>query len=227
MKKISVIIPSLSKNEALLNDLRKDLKNQTVKDFEVIEVVRKKSIPKNLNEGIRRAKGEYVTTLDTDCRVPRNWIERIIPKLEGKNVLFGYELNMTSKKFGRVNVFIKRKLARKLMFDENYDLASDTEWFEYLKKGGYERGGNSFVEPIVMHHYSRNLGKRLKSAFRHGEYWMRIAIEYKNDCEMNMVNMVKSRLFHIAQEFLIFFGEVYGFFKYLRFWGKKIPKKNK
>ncbi|MBI2265627.1 MAG: glycosyltransferase [Armatimonadetes bacterium] len=82
---ISVIIPSLDgKRGGNLERLLGDIGSQTIQDVEVIVVEGVRPCAKAHNEGARRAKGEFLVSLDDDVRIgDARLFENLIQTLRG------------------------------------------------------------------------------------------------------------------------------------------------
>lgn len=85
---VSIIIPSLYYNErrSAINDLMRDIEDQTFKDIEVIFVINDNRQGRAINKGARIAKGEIIVTMDDDTRLGNNKvIENLFYALKSNN----------------------------------------------------------------------------------------------------------------------------------------------
>jgi GT2 family glycosyltransferase len=85
--RISIVIPVYKPELKVFNKVKKALKNQTLKNIEIIE---NWNMPEaeSMNVGIKKAHGEIIVILAQDC-VPENrfWLEKLIKPLEDDGVV--------------------------------------------------------------------------------------------------------------------------------------------
>lgn len=172
MVKASVIVIARTRKE--LRNVIEDLKKQTYKDFETVTISGKMSIPKAWNRGIEKAKGEIIIFTESDCRLPPNFVEKMIENVEETNGgAFGSEVSTfipCMSAFG-----IKADIIKNLKFDERYRVVEDTELFYRMLSRGYEL--KRFNEPIVFHYKKEHGWKR---AFWSGYYFAKVKRKYKH-----------------------------------------------
>lgn len=70
---ISIVIPTRNRGESLERCLKSIREN--TRDFEVIVIEREGGFNEKFNEGIRKAKGEYVAMLHDDVEVHPGWCD--------------------------------------------------------------------------------------------------------------------------------------------------------
>lgn len=216
MPKVSVVV--IAKHKKELDKILSDLKKQDYKDFEVITITGKMKIPKAWNMGIRKAKGEIILFTESDVRVPKNWISEMVRLVKKKGFAMGSEVIVTRRNWNMSCVGIKSEIAKNTLFDESFEVCEDTEWFERLRKKGYEIRRE--LKPVVYHYRSRDVKKRLIRAFKVGKNFVKIWIKHKNP-EMNLRRIILSRGFYITKEVLQLIGVIWGLIRY----SYLIPKK--
>ena len=74
---ISVIIP-YNKDRGWLGQCIDSVKNQTYKDFEIIEAHGPGTLPENFNNGLRQAKGEFIKLIAEDDWLPIDSLQHLI-----------------------------------------------------------------------------------------------------------------------------------------------------
>lgn len=219
MSKIKASVILISKKEEELADVLQDLKNQTVKDFEIIKVVGGMRIPTAWNEGVRRAKGEIILFTESDVRLPRDWVEKMIKLVEKKSFVMGSEVIATSIAWCMSNVGIKAKIAKETPFDESFRVGDDTDWFERLRQKGFKIEREK--EPIVYHYKSTDPRKIFKRDLVSGVDKAKIWLKHE-DPELNLKRILLGRAFFITREIIQFFGITYGFIRYSYLFPRKI-----
>lgn len=80
MPKVSIIIPVWGEYRKYLNECLENIRKQTFKDYEIIVVDNKTDLPSARNEGIRRAKGEYILPMDVDDFLREDYLEKTVDK---------------------------------------------------------------------------------------------------------------------------------------------------
>ncbi len=220
-KLVSIIIPT--RNRALL--LRRAINSilkQTFQDFEVIvvddsstdntkEIIKfkdkriryflKKRKPHNpastRNDGIKKAKGEYVAFLDDDDEWLPEKLEKQMKVFSGnKNIIVvhsnyylikddgvfkkGYKLklegNVSLKDFVYKGItpstaIIKKKYLKKELFDENLNCAEDRELFIRISKYGEIAFCSEFLVNVYKH--KKNTTLNLKNKIESEEYFIK------------------------------------------------------
>lgn len=210
--KVSVVATSLRDRE--FDNLRKDLKKQTFKNFEFVPVIGDFNIAKGWNIGVSKAKGDIILITESDVSLPSDWIEKMVENVQ-KNGGFalGSQVITTSREFDAGSIGVYSKIAKKLPFNEKY-LCAETEWFERIKKEGFEIKREKI--PVVYHKKKLRSIKTLKMSFVHAANHARIAIKYwGKNADLNVKRVIFSRLYHLAKEILSLLGMIYGF---ITFW---------
>lgn len=79
---VSVIIPTTDKGTIVL--CKQALQKQTLKPYETIVIhdQNRQGASWARNEGIKKAKGNYIAFLDDDCIPPENWLESLVKAIE-------------------------------------------------------------------------------------------------------------------------------------------------
>ena len=73
---ISVIVP-YNEDRGWLGKCIDSIKNQTYKDFELIEAKGPGTLPENFNNGLKQAKGEFIKMVQDDDWLPRNALQHL------------------------------------------------------------------------------------------------------------------------------------------------------
>ena len=205
-----------------IESLKKDLEKQTYKNFEFIPVIGSFPIPVGWNKGIKKARGKYILFTESDVKVPPNWVEGMVKKLEeGKGFVMGYEVIATDRTQCMSNVGIRADWAKETPFNENYKITEDTEWFARL-----QNKYNFVIEkdpdvPIVFH-YKNPL--KPKWAFIHGihraEIWLKYGYKGKS-----ATGVTFERLNRILCETLTLIGQLIGLAMHPILFIKKVMKR--
>lgn len=123
---VSIIIPVWGDYKKYLPDCIASIERQTYKDYEVIIVENKTDLPSARNEGIKRAKGEYILPLDVDDCLREDYLEKTVGKGDiittayynnsEKKVLPAREINLADLK--RTNLIIACSLFKKEVWEK-------------------------------------------------------------------------------------------------------------
>lgn len=160
---ISIVIPIKYEENIywdLINNAIKSILRQTYKDYEIIISPYDKEVGQGRNNGIAKAKGEWILTLDADDTINENFLEKVIS-------LTGYDIVTTDgmiedyyfkvenidinsfREFNRIlncslfkkEIWEKYKFSEKLFGYEDWDF-----WLRALENG-YKIG--VINEPLV------------------------------------------------------------------------------
>jgi glycosyltransferase involved in cell wall biosynthesis len=141
---------------------------------------------------IKNSNAEITALTDADCVVDKNWLKELIKPFENKEIgavtgliktpknvsklqkIIGRELESRYEKFHgfvfrgpTMNLAFKTRLAKKILFDEKYDVAQETEW-------GYRFTKNQkmiYAPKAVVYHYHRASWKKFfKQQFKYAEF---------------------------------------------------------
>lgn len=238
--RVSVIIPVYNGEKTLKGCLACVL-NQTYENYEVIvidnnstdktkniiEEFQKKnkkieyvfekyrSVGAARNSGIRKATGEILVFIDSDCTAPKDWIEELTEPIrcENENVTLGFQEDLVSnywtkniqeadERFFRKNLkgnyinaldgrnfAIKSPLIKRLLFDPQIRMFDDFDLYMRLRKITKIR----FVPCAKVGHYHKSSFKKVaKMNFIRGFWTMRIYKKYKQDKEIKKEAMFGS-----------------------------------
>lgn len=143
----------------------------------VIQSDRNIGSPRGMNECVRRARGEYIVTLNSDTEVAENWIQTMLKYMEDERVaivgayttngVFGKQrvINesqwLTSEEVNNIVQFCA--LIRKKVWDEiggwNIDFGQgyfEDTYFSYLV---HQKGYKQIIAPVyIKHHGAASLG---------------------------------------------------------------------
>ena len=75
---VSVVIPVWGEYKKYLEECIDSVNKQTYKDYEIIVVDNKTDLPSARNEGIKKAKGEYILPLDVDDTIHPQYLEKTV-----------------------------------------------------------------------------------------------------------------------------------------------------
>ncbi len=167
----------------------------------IIEQVRG-NIARGHNHMIKKARTEFVALTDADCVVNRTWLKALMSSFTSKDViaatgycstpksaeglqrLIGMELENRFKRAPAqvyrgptMNLAIRTAVAKKVRFDERFDVAQETDWGYRVTK----LGKMVYNPKAVVYHYHRSsLIEFLKQhGFKYGRaapllYWRHI-----------------------------------------------------
>ncbi len=150
----------------------------------------KGNIAKAHNYMIKRVESELIAMTDADCVVDKKWLKNLISGFTSNNIiattgfcstpenvnrlqrLIGMELEHRFKHAPKfvprgptMNLCVKTEYAKRIRFDEKFDVAQETDWGYRLTKLGKMR----YVSNAIVYHYHRSTFKSfLKQAFRYG-----------------------------------------------------------
>ncbi len=168
MQKISIILPVRRSPEKTIESIKKH-----TKDYELVVVDREAGFAEKLNEGIRRATGEYLAFLHDDCEVCEGWLDDLPRKIgafhlgefSGKMWIWGgyypegYCTNFTDGPDYTYFLCLNRKTLEEIgKLDEWYQnpWCQDVDMGMQIKKAGFSI---RCLEGKVIHHQKG--GKRL------------------------------------------------------------------
>jgi glycosyltransferase involved in cell wall biosynthesis len=218
MPRISVI--SIAKNEEELDHLRRTLRNQTFRDYELITST-KGNIPEAWNDAISRASGDYLVFIESDASpLYDRWLEEVCQRMRRNAVLKGLEINPTD--FDMCNLVCDASILKTVRFDESFEIAEDTELFARLRKMGVP------IEHVsgfpVVHRAEQTWRKTLTRAFRRGMLYMKIIyLHGRNNIHdvntgsfrANYIHPISNRIRIIVENVLVLLGLAAGAVRYL------------
>ena len=148
---VSIVVPAWGTYKKYLPQCLESIKKQTYKNYEVIVVDNKTDLPSSRNEGIKKAKGEYILPLDVDDTLHPEYLSRTI---EQKADIVTTASNQNGKKYlpaknvclediKKTNVVIACSLFKKKIWEElkGYDETMKTGledwdfWLRAMMKG--------------------------------------------------------------------------------------------
>ncbi|MFX0132463.1 MAG: glycosyltransferase family 2 protein [Candidatus Hodarchaeota archaeon] len=218
MPKISVI--SIAKKDEDLNNLLEKLKNQTYKDYEII-ISTKGTIPEAWNDAISKAKGEFIVLTESDAfPLTNSWLEEISKYAKKNTIIKGLEIRPTD--LDCCNLVCDATILKNEKFNENFNVAEDSELFARLRKKGVKiEFINSFP---VVHIQKITWKKTISRSFIYGKNYVRIIYMYgKNNLDnvntmnfkANYIHPVSNRLRIITENILLLLGLFIGAIYYL------------
>ncbi len=166
MPKVSIIIPVWGKYKKYLNECLDNIKQQTFKDYEIIVVDNKRDLPSARNEGIKKAKGEYILPLDVDDLLDPDYLKKTVGVgdivttyhiLNDKKTILTN--NVTLDEMKRHNIVIACSLFKRKVwqdvggYDENLKTGLE-DWDFWLRAMLY--GYNIKIVKDFLYYYRKN-----------------------------------------------------------------------
>ena len=115
---ISIILP-YNKDRGYLAHALNSIDRQTYKDIEVIQSFSPNSVGYNLNEGIKKAKGDLITYICDDDMLPPNAIEDTVNNFKG-DFIHGNALNFRADGHRKLQVPTKLNPTLNDMLNKNF-----------------------------------------------------------------------------------------------------------
>jgi GT2 family glycosyltransferase len=174
---------------------------------------------------IRRCSTDFVALTDADCVVDKNWLKYLIEEFKSNDIiasggfiktpgevnklqhLLGLELKNRFWKLPRyvwrlptMSLCIRTDYAKRVPFDEKFDVAQETDWGYRISK----IGKIVFVPKSIIYHYHRSSWRTyFKQQFRYAEFAFRLYIEKRNLPRL-IDGITKSAM--LLELILIYFG---------------------
>lgn len=144
------------------------------------------------NYALEHSNSSYFAFVDSDCVLPRHWLETLLSEIKEKDVggvggfyrtpkgiglwasMVGFELQTRKKKMKKGEIsrlptgclLIKREALENVPFDSELDTAQETDWGYRLANSGYKI---LYVpEADVWHHHRNSVWKFFKQQFEYG-----------------------------------------------------------
>ena len=202
MIKLSIIIPAYNA-EPYIYELIKRLRPQLTEEVEVIvvddgskkpvmemnniRVIRQenKGASAARNTGIDNAKGEYIAFIDADDLVSKEYVSKILDKIETEHFDYCYiswktigngwqyevRLNSVEDKFPPFNLCVWNRIYRKDMigdvrFNEKKPIAEDAEFIRAVKEEGKKK---AYISDF-MYYYRADTPNSLTKRYSKGEF---------------------------------------------------------
>lgn len=182
------------------------------------------NIAKAHNHMIERTNTEFIAITDADCIVDKNWLKNLISGFSSKEIIAtaGYcstpkTVNTIQRLIGRelegrfdnfpkfilraptMNLCVRTEVAKKVKFDERFDVAQETDWGYRLAKFGRMR---YVSKAVVYHHHRATLKGFFKQQFRYGR---NMPLLYFKHMRMSTGDHI-SKPIMIFQEFIFIFA---------------------
>lgn len=204
---VSIIIPI--KNYKCINNLKKDLKSQTFKNFETIILDSNDPVSVKRNIGVKKAKGKLIVFIDDDVQLHPKWLEELLKNAKKDRIAMG--AIMTNWHFG-INkdgqscncIFYKSKFVQ---FDESFKKAAfeDKDWF-------YRMGGVEIVPSAVIYHMDQqrhSIRKNFIFGVEDVKMWKKYkGKEWTHSIKHSMYNNIRDSLIYLSRAFGIMWGLV-------------------
>lgn len=200
----------------------KELKKKNPKKIRLERV--KGNIAKAHNYMIKKVKSELIAMTDADCVVDKKWLKNLTPSFKSENIiasvgycstpknvnklqkLIGMELEDRFKKFQKfitrgptMNLCVRTGIAKKVKFDERFDVAQETDWGYRLGKYGMMR----YVHKAIVYHYHRPTWRSFfKQQFKYGKHMPLLYLKHKRMSTGDHI----SKPTMILEEFIFLFG---------------------
>jgi len=176
------------------------------------------------NYMIRKTNTEFIAMTDADCIVDKNWLKNLMSGFTSKNIvattgfcstprtakglqkLVGMELEDRFKNAPKfvprgptMNLCVRINYAKKIKFDERFDVAQETDWGYRLTK----LGKMCYVPNAVVYHYHRSTIKSFlkQHGFRYGRAMPLLYLRHKKRARGDHL----SKSIMILQEFIFLF----------------------
>jgi cellulose synthase/poly-beta-1,6-N-acetylglucosamine synthase-like glycosyltransferase len=219
-KNYKVYVTDAYSTDGTWNILKK-LKKKYRKKLKIERV--RGNIAKAHNYMIQRVKTKFIAMTDADCVVDKNWLRNLVsgftsddivatagfcstPKTVNKlQKLMGMELEDRFKHFPEfisraptMNLCVRTNIAKKVRFDERFDVAQETDWGYRLTKLGKMR----YVSNAVVYHFHRPTWKSFFiQQFRYGKYMPLLYLKHRRMATGDHI----SKPSMIFQEFVLLF----------------------
>jgi len=200
----------------------KELKKKNPKKIRLERV--KGNIAKAHNYMIKKVKSELIAMTDADCVVDKEWLKKLTSPFTSENVvasvgycstprdvnklqkLIGMELESRFKKFSKfitrgptMNLCVRTHIAKKVKFDEKFDVAQETDWGYRLGKYGKIR----YIPKAIVYHYHRSTWRSFfKQQFKYGKHMPLLYLKHRRMSTGDHI----SKPSMILQEFVFLFG---------------------
>ena len=217
--KVSVIVTATPKRKGELKLLLEDLEKQDYPNYEIVSIIGNMSIPQAWNIGIKQAEGDILLFTESDVSLPKDWISKMVPLVQKHGFAMGSEVLTTDRSWNMSTTGVKSKIAKNLLFNEHMKIGEDTDWFERLREKGLKI--KRYKEPVVWHHKSKNIKKKLLWSFLQGKYRVHIALKYRAP-EINFKRTFGSWLYYSAVQLLYITGCLWGMIRYASLMPRKI-----
>jgi len=161
----------------------------------------KGNIAKAHNFMIKKVKSKLIAMTDADCVVDKNWLKNLTFPFESEDIiatvgycstpksvnqlqrLIGMELEDRFIKFPKfitrgptMNLCVKTNIAKKVKFDERFDVAQETDWGYRLSKHGKIR----YSPKAIIYHYHRPTWLSFfKQQFKYGKHMLLLYLKHK------------------------------------------------
>jgi cellulose synthase/poly-beta-1,6-N-acetylglucosamine synthase-like glycosyltransferase len=177
----------------------KELKKKNSKKIKLERV--RGNIAKAHNHMIKKVKSDLIAMTDADCVVDKNWLKYLTSAFKSEDIvasvgycstpknvnklqrLVGMELENRFKKFPKfvkrgptMNFCVRTDLAKKIKFDERFDVAQETDWGYRLS----EFGKIKYVPKARVYHYHRPTWRSFfKQQFKYGKHMPLLYLKHK------------------------------------------------
>jgi len=160
------------------------------------------------NFALGNFNSEYFALVDSDCVLPKNWLDVCMKEIRENGVgavggfyktpkdapfwnkIIGMELDTRRKRFKRVIsrlptgcLLIKRECLKNVPFDGKLDTAQETDWGYRLASSGYKM--IYMPEADVLHYHRDSLHKFFNQQFKYGcgipEFYLKNRTALKGD----------------------------------------------
>jgi len=180
----------------------------------------KGNIAKAHNYMIKKSNTDFIAMTDADCVVDKNWLKNLISDFTSNNIiattgfcstpdnvnrlqrLIGMELEDRFKRAPKfvprgptMNLCVKTEYAKKVKFNERFDVAQETDWGYRLTK----LGKMVYVPKAIVWHHHRSTWKGFfKQQFNYGRHMPLLYFKHKR---MSIGDHI-SKLTMILQQFI-------------------------
>lgn len=189
---ISIIIPIWGDYYKYLNECLEFIDKQTYRDFEII-TVHTPNLPKARNEGIKKAKGEYVFPLDVDDKLDKDYLLEVSKETadvittehlefgdhQARSIIpndFTLEMILRGEKPIACSVFRKSMWEKIGGYDESFSQGFE-DWDFWIRMC---KAGASFKKiPKILYYYRKHKGQMSEDIHKNEDLFNKLKEKHK------------------------------------------------
>lgn len=200
----------------------------------------KSNIAAGHNFIIKNSNSKFIALTDSDCVADKNWLKELLKPFKNKDIgavtglvktprsvnklqeVIGKELEGRYKEFPEfvsrgptMNLAFRTKLAKKILFNESFDVAQETEWgYRFTKSHKM-----AYVPKAIVYHYHRaTWASFFKQQFKYAKFVPLVYFKNKNKIQGDHISKPSMLLNIINFYFIILFlllSMIYSTFLYI------------